>query len=229
MGFSKIDYLFKPNVLLWGAKSTARIVEKMIFDNKIGNVKLIYDTSIDQPTFSSNALFINTNQNLLIHINKVSKFFVCIGSEHGFARSKISEILLNFGLKSFNIIHKNSFIDPTSEIGTGCLIMPFALVHKFTSIGNYVYINSAASIDHECIIGNGVHIMGNAAIAGKVRIGANATIGTNATILPNLEIGEGSFIGAGAVVTKNVPPFSVYAGVPARFIKNTKEFDANIF
>jgi acetyltransferase-like isoleucine patch superfamily enzyme len=52
-----------------------------------------------------------------------------------------------------------------------------------------------------------------------VRIEAWADIGTNATILPGVTIGKGSIVGAGSVVTKDVPPFSIVAGVPARFLR----------
>jgi acetyltransferase-like isoleucine patch superfamily enzyme len=52
-----------------------------------------------------------------------------------------------------------------------------------------------------------------------VRIGAWADIGTNAVILPGVTVGKGSIVGAGAVVTADVPPFSIVAGVPARFIR----------
>jgi len=44
-------------------------------------------------------------------------------------------------------------------------------------------------------------------------------IGRRAIIMPGLQLGEGSVIGAGAVVTKDIPPYSVVAGVPARIIK----------
>ena len=51
-----------------------------------------------------------------------------------------------------------------------------------------------------------------------VRIGAWADIGVNAVILPGVTIGKGAIVGAGAVVTEDVAPFSVVAGVPARFL-----------
>lgn len=52
-----------------------------------------------------------------------------------------------------------------------------------------------------------------------VRIGPWADIGTNAVILPGVKVGKGSIVGAGAVVTKDVAPFAVVAGVPARFLR----------
>jgi acetyltransferase-like isoleucine patch superfamily enzyme len=52
-----------------------------------------------------------------------------------------------------------------------------------------------------------------------VHIEAWADIGTNATILPGVRIGKGAIVGAGAVVVSDVEPFSVVAGVPAKFIR----------
>ncbi|MFX1536175.1 MAG: acyltransferase, partial [Promethearchaeota archaeon] len=49
-----------------------------------------------------------------------------------------------------------------------------------------------------------------------------ASIGGNATVLPGIEIGEGALVGAGAVVTKNVEPFAVVVGNPARKIRSVK-------
>lgn len=53
-----------------------------------------------------------------------------------------------------------------------------------------------------------------------------AFIGTNATILPGITVGEGAIVGAGAVVTKNVPPRSIVAGVPAKIIGHRDERDS---
>jgi acetyltransferase-like isoleucine patch superfamily enzyme len=51
-----------------------------------------------------------------------------------------------------------------------------------------------------------------------VRVGKWADIGVNAVILPGVTVGEGALVGAGAVVTKDVPPYAVAAGVPARVL-----------
>jgi acetyltransferase-like isoleucine patch superfamily enzyme len=47
-----------------------------------------------------------------------------------------------------------------------------------------------------------------------------AVIGTGATLLPGVEIGMGAMVGAGAVVTQDVDPWTVVAGVPARYLKD---------
>lgn len=52
-----------------------------------------------------------------------------------------------------------------------------------------------------------------------VRVGHDVWIGCGAIILSGLHIGSGAVVGAGAVVTKDVPPYGVVAGVPARIIR----------
>jgi acetyltransferase-like isoleucine patch superfamily enzyme len=52
-----------------------------------------------------------------------------------------------------------------------------------------------------------------------VKVEAGADIGMGAVILPGVTIGKGSIVGAGAVVTKDVPPFAIVAGIPAKFMR----------
>lgn len=63
-------------------------------------------------------------------------------------------------------------------------------------------------------------------IFGKIEIKDNCFIGVNSILLPNVTIGPDSIVGAGSVVTKNVPPNTVVAGVPAKIICSTKEYKA---
>ncbi len=59
---------------------------------------------------------------------------------------------------------------------------------------------------------------------GPITIRDNSFIGVNAIIMPNVVIGPNSVVGAGSVVTKDVPPCTVYAGNPARFICTYEEY-----
>ncbi len=51
---------------------------------------------------------------------------------------------------------------------------------------------------------------------GPTRIGSDVWIGTGAVILSGVEIGHGAIIGAGSIVTRDVDPYAVVAGVPAK-------------
>lgn len=54
---------------------------------------------------------------------------------------------------------------------------------------------------------------------GHVEIGNDVWVGDRTVIMPGVKIGDGAIVAAGAVVTKDVPPYAVVGGVPARFIK----------
>mgnify|MGYP000494185668 FL=1 len=55
---------------------------------------------------------------------------------------------------------------------------------------------------------------------GEVHIEDDVFIGVNVIICNSVTIGKGSIVGAGSVVTKNIPPYQVWAGNPAKFIKD---------
>lgn len=54
---------------------------------------------------------------------------------------------------------------------------------------------------------------------GNITIRKDAWIGTGAVILPDVEVGEGAVVGANSVVTRDVPPYTVVGGVPAKVIR----------
>ena len=55
---------------------------------------------------------------------------------------------------------------------------------------------------------------------GNVHIEEDAFIGCNTTICNSITIGKGAIVGAGSVVTKSIPPYQVWAGNPAKYIKD---------
>lgn len=58
----------------------------------------------------------------------------------------------------------------------------------------------------------------------KTVIGNKVYLGTNAVILPGVKVGDGAIIGAGSVVSKDVEPYTVVAGVPAKFLCTVEEY-----
>lgn len=219
-------------LLMWGGRSKARIVLKMIEDIYSDDLAVsgVFDKTLEKLPFQSNLRLVSSKQALFAMIRESTHFVVCIGGENGYLRFMIATKLESLGLTALNVISPNAILDDVEEYGDGLQIMPGAIVHKFCRLGRQCIINTNASVDHECLIGNGVHIMGGAAIAGRVTIGDFATVGTNATILPEVTIGKGAYVGAGAVVNKDVDEFDVVAGVPARTLrKKSVTADLSLF
>jgi maltose O-acetyltransferase len=105
------------------------------------------------------------------------------------------------------------------------------------SIGNHTIIGYDCFMDgrYGITIGNNVNIAGEVAmftaqhdadapdfgmVGGPIVIEDNAYIGTRVTILPGVTIGEGAVVATGAVVVKNVNPYTMVGGVPAKYIKD---------
>jgi len=88
-------------------------------------------------------------------------------------------------------------------------------------------VHPSAIVDEGCKIGKGTkiwhfsHIMDQYS---KTNVGKGASIGANATIVCGHDIGAYAFIGAGAVVTKNISPFALVVGNPARQIGWISEY-----
>jgi maltose O-acetyltransferase len=112
-------------------------------------------------------------------------------------------------------------------IGEGCSIGPKVLLdgRKGLAIGKNVTIAYEAiiwTLNHDY---NDIHFCGKGA---SVVINDYAWICSRSIILPGITIGEGAVVASGAIVTKDVPPYAVVAGVPARVIaqreKNSWEY-----
>ena len=86
-----------------------------------------------------------------------------------------------------------------------------------------IKIESGAVIAQEAYLCTGTHSFGEAGlplVTGSIEIEKNAFIGARAFIMPGIRVGEGAIVGACAVVTKDVPPFTINAGNPCRWLKS---------
>jgi maltose O-acetyltransferase len=151
----------------------------------------------------------------------------------------IGNLLPNYD--PFNIRRSKFFKLAGFNIGNNVTIAgPFSIridsTHK-VYIGNNCYFNSdirfgchdnSITIGNNCLIGprvqfeTGSHSLDfNRTLYTKpIIVKDNVWIGAGAIILAGVTIGKGSVIAAGALVNKDIPPFTVVGGVPAKFIKN---------
>lgn len=85
-----------------------------------------------------------------------------------------------------------------------------------TVIEDDVKIDNGVHIAHNVYVGARTLIAANAEISGSVVIGSDCWIAPNVSIREKVVIGEGSLVGIGSVVTKDVPPFTIVYGSPAK-------------
>ncbi|MDQ0974628.1 maltose O-acetyltransferase [Neobacillus niacini] len=137
--------------------------------------------------------------------------------------NKLRKIIYKFygiQLSTVRIQPRVFFGNKNISIGSGSFINYDCFFDTNISIGNN------CSIGYRTLFSAGTHEIGDFnKRAGKpifksITVKDGVWIGANCTILPGVTIGEGCIVAAGAVVTKNCEPNGVYAGVPAKRIKD---------
>ncbi len=128
-------------------------------------------------------------------------------------------------------IEPGAIIRDLVQIGDGAVIMMGAVINIGARIGEKTMIDMNAVIGGRAIIGRNCHIGAGAVIAGVIEppsakpvvVEDDVIIGANAVVLEGITVGRGAVVAAGAVVIHDVEPYTVVAGVPARFVKTVDE------
>ena len=148
--------------------------------------------------------------------------FVAVGDNA--TRAKVAKFLEENvpQLEIVSAIHTSAILGKDVNIGAGTVVMAGTVINPSSKIGQYCIINTRASIDHDCSIGNFTSLAPGVTMGGDCTIGEFCAIGIGATVLHGIQIGEQTVIGAKALVNKNIPPFSVAYGTPAKVVRQRK-------
>ncbi len=123
------------------------------------------------------------------------------------------------------------------RVGHHCLISRHVTVNYNSTIGDHTRVLDLTHITGNCTVGSNVFISTLVATVNdnvviereydesKIlgpQIEDGATVGAAAILLPGVRIGQGAFVASGAVVTKDVGPFDLVMGIPAKVVRNLR-------
>jgi sugar O-acyltransferase (sialic acid O-acetyltransferase NeuD family) len=218
--------LVKQKLILWGGASQAKVLRDSFKTLDYSLVAIFDDNKAICSPFKD-VPYLGGREEFQEWVKSISDpeeiaFLVAIGAHHGRIRVMIQSYLASFGLKPLIITHKTAYVADDASIGLGSQVLANAVVNTEAKLGIGCIVNTNAIVDHECRLGKGVHIGPGATLAGRVVVENYVTIYTNATVITDICIGEGSIVGAGAVVTRNVEPYTIVVGNPAKYLKSTQ-------
>lgn len=146
--------------------------------------------------------------------NNIARFYKRIKIKYYYG---LRNVHTSFNLGGSVSIHKSFKAGIYSYVGPGCIIYPEV------SIGNYTMLAQNVQIigdDHSYDIPGIPMISTPRPDIKSTVIGDDVWIGANSFIKTGVSIGDGVVVAFGSVVTKNLEPYGIYGGIPAKFIKS---------
>ena len=136
------------------------------------------------------------------------------------------DLFESFGIPESQLatfVHPKAYVAPNASIGPGCVVMPNASVLNSVEMGKCVLVFPGATISHHCMIDDHGFFAARSCIGSYCTTNRAVYCGYNCTIGQRLTLGQYSLVGMGAVVCKDVKPFEVVVGNPAKPLRVVKD------
>lgn len=155
-----------------------------------------------------------------------ARLVVCVASPmRNAARRAVVERLASPPERFPTIVHPTAALCRSTTLGPGTIVLATTVTTTDVAIGAHVIVMPAAVFTHDDVVEDFSTFGAGARVAGRVRIGEGAYIGSGAMIREDRSVGPWSLVGMGAIVTRDVPPGQVWAGVPARYLRDLPPFE----
>lgn len=118
------------------------------------------------------------------------------------------------------IVHPSAAVSPSSSVGPGSVLLAQVTLTAAVTVGAHVAVMPHVTLTHDDVVADFATIASGVCLGGGVRVERCAYLGAGALVGENRTVGALSLVGMGAVVTHDVPAQEVWAGVPARRLRD---------
>lgn len=153
---------------------------------------------------------------------------ICTGRPDSYAsRPRIVRELQLPADRYATIVHPSAAVSASSRVGSGSVLLAYVVLTANVTVGSHVAVMPHVTFTHDDIVEDFVTLGSGVALGGGVRVGRCAYIGAGALIREHQTVGSGALVGMGAVVLTDVPTDEVWAGIPARRIRDIEPAATN--
>lgn len=200
--------------VIFGAGGNARVIREILLLNGYNFIGFVSreprGSIIDgYPLLCSIEDFISEYSSLNIEAGIVS-----IGDN--FLRRKIAGLLEPAGIVFVNAVHPSAVVSPSVKFGKGIFVAAGAVIQPGVVINDHCFINTKASVDHDCLLEAFASIAPGATLCGSVSIGEETAVGPGAVIIEKVAIGKHCVVAANACVIQDFADYAMIMGNPAR-------------
>lgn len=151
-------------------------------------------------------------------------FVNCLGSPRNYWKRETIVAPLQLAPQRFaTLVHPTAALSTFSTVGHGVVLYPNVVVMAGVRIGDHVTVLANTVMNHDVVVEDFCIITSGVNLSGGVRLGRGSYIGAGASLIQYCTVGEWALVGLGSAVVRDVAPWTVVAGRPARFVRKVRD------
>ena len=140
---------------------------------------------------------------------------IAVGYRHLRFRQRVYEFLEGNRVPLTSFVHPSSHVEPSAVLGRGCIVLVRCVIDMKARLEDNVFMSSRGFLSHHVFVDAHTFIGPGVNLAGGTTVGQRCFLGINTTTIDGIRIASDAHTAAGSVVTRDVPSYSLVAGVPA--------------
>lgn len=151
---------------------------------------------------------------------------VCVGNPRNFlSRAKVVGRLALPADRYATLVHPAAVVAGSVRLGVGTVVHATTVFTCDVAVGSHVAVMPGVVLTHDDVVEDYATFGAGVRLAGGTFVHTGAYVGSGALVREHLTIGAWSLVGMGSVVTRSIPSGQVWAGAPARYLRDTPVLD----